>query len=84
MDTQIVSGTVALVQERRFRLVDDAGRSHLFLLAPDASAEPEQLLQLVANGWRVHVRHSAAPGLTAARVAGAIFHAEPERAWRER
>jgi hypothetical protein len=39
-DNATVTETVTLVQERRFLLLEDAGRSQLFLLAPDASVEP--------------------------------------------
>ena len=36
-------GVVTIVQEGRFQMTDDAGVSHLFILAHTAAAEPQQL-----------------------------------------
>jgi hypothetical protein len=40
---QQIEGIVTVVQEGRFRLVTPDGRSKLFLLAPDADLEPQDL-----------------------------------------
>ena len=50
-----LSGTVTMVQERRFQLVDDRGVAHLFLLAPDAPVDPRALHELASSGERVAV-----------------------------
>ncbi len=56
-----MDGVVTVVQESRFQLTDDAGVSHLFILSPDAAAEPDQLAA-VAEGavpreaWVTHRR----------------------------
>jgi hypothetical protein len=58
-----VTGTVLLVQESRLRLLGEDGRGHLFLLAPDAPVEPQDLPPL--TGLRIRLSYRAAPGLTA-------------------
>lgn len=66
------------MQERRFRLVDDAGVSHLFLLAHDAPLETELLLQLAASRERVTVDSRNAHGLIA-RIATALHRFDTQR-----
>jgi hypothetical protein len=56
----VLEGRVTIVQESRFQLTDDQRISHLFLLSPHASAEPEQLPRLAARQDRVRVRFSQA------------------------
>lgn len=56
-------GTVLLVQESRFRLLDDHGRGGLFVLAPDAPLGPQDLPAL--TGRRVRVEYEKADGLVA-------------------
>ena len=48
-----VTGTVLLVQESRFRLLTDDGRGLTFLLAYDASMEPQDLPPLTDRRVRV-------------------------------
>lgn len=61
-----VTGTVLLVQESRLRLLDDRGRGHVFLLAPDAPIEPQDLPHL--TGRRVRLDYHASPKLLAGVV----------------
>lgn len=71
MEPSQLTGTVTLVQERRFRLLDGDGRTHLFLLAHDAPVEPSQLRRLTA-GAPVTVTCRRAPELIA-RIAANVF-----------
>lgn len=57
-----ISGVISVVQEGRFRLSSDDGRSIPFTLASQASLEPQDLSSLLA-GPRVDVRFAAADGL---------------------
>jgi hypothetical protein len=72
MKKHSLAGALTLVQERRFRVVDDDGRCHLFLLAPDASVEPELLKELAATSERVSIEYREARELSA-HVASAIY-----------
>lgn len=56
----VLQGRITIVQESRFQLTDEHGISHLFLLSPHASAEPEQLAPLAARQAKVRVRFSEA------------------------
>ena len=56
-----ISGIITVVQEGRFRLSSDDGRSILFTLASDASLEPQDLPPLLA-GPRVEVLYAEARG----------------------
>ncbi len=58
-------GTVTIVQEGRFQLIDRNGVAHLFLLAYGASPEPSQLAALQRNQARVRVRYGPADDLIA-------------------
>jgi hypothetical protein len=69
MQTKI--GRVSLVQESRFQLVGDDGRSTLFVLSHAASIEPQDLPALQRDSTRIAVRCDAAPGKVA-QVAHAI------------
>lgn len=61
----VAVGKVVVVQEGRFRLIDDDGRAHLFLLAHNAPFEAPDLLDLARRQARVRVLHTGAPGLIA-------------------
>ena len=61
------TGTILLVQESRFRLLTEDGRGTLFLLAPDAPVEPQDLPPL--TGRRVRVEYEESPRLVAAGIA---------------
>lgn len=54
-------GTITIVQEGRFRLSSDDGRSLLFILDHGAALEPQDLPRLV-SGPRVEVACSPAEG----------------------
>jgi hypothetical protein len=69
METRV--GRVSLVQEGRFQLVEDDGRSTLFILSHGATIEPQDLPALQRDASRVSVRCDAAPGKIA-EVAHAI------------
>ena len=56
-----VEGTVAIVQEARFQLLDDAGVAHHFVLSYNAGLEPEQLPSLLTR--RVRVAYVDPPGI---------------------
>jgi hypothetical protein len=58
-----VTGRILFVQESRIRLLDNAGRGHVLLLAPDAPIEPQDLPPLA--GTRVRLEVEDAPGLQA-------------------
>lgn len=57
-----MTGRVAIVQEGRFQLTDDAGASHLFILGPN-TAETRMLLPLQRSGARVTVTYRDASHL---------------------
>ena len=69
MQTRI--GRVSLVQEGRFQLVGDDGRSTLFVLSYAAAIEPQDLSALQRDSSRIEVCCDAAPGKIA-QVAHAI------------
>ena len=54
----MMEGVVTVAQESRFQLTDDRGVSHLFVLAPDAGAEPDQLAPLSRQQARVRVGYT--------------------------
>jgi hypothetical protein len=60
MMPQTMTGTVTIVQESRFQMTDDEGVSHMFMLAPNAAAEPSQLAALQRAQARVRVRFAPA------------------------
>ena len=68
-----LSGTVTLVQERRFQLVDANGVAHLFLLAPEAEVEPGALRALARSGAQVEVQYRE-PSELVAHVATKITY----------
>lgn len=72
-----MTGTITIVQESRFQLMDEQGAFHLFLLSPHAAAEPAQLSPLVARQARVRVRFEAADNLVGF-LAETIEADEPE------
>lgn len=57
MTSLTMNGTITLVQERRFQLVDDKAVAHLFLLAHDAAADPAVLEDALRSGARVRVSY---------------------------
>jgi hypothetical protein len=61
-------GTVLFAQEGRLHVVDDAGAGRLFILAPSAALETQQLHRLQSDQARVRVRYSEAPNLIASRA----------------
>jgi len=77
MEPEQLTGTVTVVQERRFRLLDEEGRSHLFVLAHDAPVEPASLQRRIA-GAPVTVRYRRAPDLIAL-IASNVFTAAEAR-----
>jgi hypothetical protein len=58
-----VEGTVLIVQEGRFQLLDRNGIGHHFLLSYSAAVEPEQLQELQRQQARVRVDFDPAPDL---------------------
>jgi hypothetical protein len=77
MATHDMDGTITIVQESRFQMTDDQGAAHLFLLGPNASAEPAQLAPLAARQARVRVRYRTGENIVGA-LAEAVFVIEPE------
>ena len=63
---QTSHGVILLVQEHRFRLVDDDGGHALFVLAHGAPLEWQDLERLQQAGKPVVVSHEPAPGKIAA------------------
>ena len=61
-----VRGTIALVQENRFQLVDRDGTSHLLTLDHRVSLPPSELRKLWRSGAPVIVELREAPGLISA------------------
>lgn len=59
-----ISGIISVVQEGRFRLSSDDGRSILFTLSSRAALEPQDLPSLLA-GPRVEVGFTTADGVNA-------------------
>ena len=62
---QSAEGVITLVQEGRFALVTDGGRVMQFLLARDASLEPQDLPLLKRNQRRVRVDYTEPSRLVA-------------------
>ena len=60
-----VGGTITVVQEERFQLVDDDGVAHLFILDHHSELEPDDLRAFWREGRRVSVRFEDAPDLIA-------------------
>lgn len=59
-------GSVSLVQERRFQLVDESSVAHPCLLAAEADFDPRALHDLVRSGTLVTVTfRKAEPGVRA-------------------
>lgn len=67
-------GVITLVQEDRFRLVDEQGAHALFVLAHDAPLEWQDLERLQLAGTRVRVSHAPAPGKIAAIAHDVVKH----------
>lgn len=58
-----VTGTLMVVQEGRFRLRTDDGRTLLFLLSPSANIEPQDLPTLYERGRRLQINYKERRGL---------------------
>lgn len=71
---QTSHGLITLVQEHRFRLVDDQGAHALFVLAHDAPLEWQDLERLQLAGKEVLVSHAPAPGKIAAIAHDVVEH----------
>jgi hypothetical protein len=61
-------GAVTLVQEDRFRLVDDLGRGYLFTLGRGNGVSLGQLHEWCDHGLTVEVEYRGAPDLGAVAV----------------
>jgi hypothetical protein len=72
---QSVDGVITLVQEGRFAIVTDGGRVMQFLLAHDASLEPQDLPLLKRDRRRVRVDYTD-PSHLVAHVAHALRTAD--------
>jgi hypothetical protein len=68
---QSAEGVITLVQEGRFELVTDGGRVMHFLLAHDASLEPQDLPPLKRDRHRVRVDYTE-PSRLLAHVSRAL------------
>src|SRR3546814_15089669 len=79
-----MTGTVTVVQEGRFQVRAVDGRAMLFLLASNASLEPQDLPALAERAARVTLRYSTPDGLIAAGLAHDVTlpRAEPRRRFR--
>ncbi len=60
-----MEGTVIIVQESRFQLLDRNGVGHHFLLGHAAAPEPQQLWSLQRDQSRVRVDYDPAPDVLA-------------------
>lgn len=67
-DGASVTGRITIVQEARFRLVDDAGIGYLFTLGRFSRAGPRQLERWRDEGVRVRVGYGGQPDM------GAVAH----------
>jgi hypothetical protein len=72
---QSAKGVITLVQEGRFTLFTDGGHVMHFLLAHDASLEPQDLPLLKRDQRRVRVDYTE-PGRLVAHVAHALRTAD--------
>ena len=68
---QRIDGTVRIVQEGRFMLAADDGRTHLFILGHAAALEPDQLEPLQHRQARVRVTYQENDNVIA-RVAHSV------------
>ena len=66
-----IDGTIRIVQEGRFMLTGDDGRTHLFILAHGSAAEPAQLAPLQERQARIRVTFTEDDNLIA-RVAKSV------------
>jgi hypothetical protein len=64
-------GMVTLVQEDRFRLMDDLGRGYLFTLGRGSGVSLRELLAWCELGVTVEVEYRGAPDLGAVAVGAA-------------
>jgi hypothetical protein len=73
-----VQGHILLVQEERFRLLADSGRSYLFTLAHGASLDSEALHRFHQQHTHVTVEYEGEPDL-ASCVARCVRESGPGR-----
>jgi hypothetical protein len=66
LTAKTVSGRITLVQEQRFRLVNDSGQSFLLTLRHNAGLDASGLCQLRDTRARVVVEFAGEPGLESA------------------
>jgi len=59
----VAQGTIAVVQEQRFRLITDAGQGLLLTLAHDAPLDDQDLRQLHDLNLHVVVEYEGEPNL---------------------
>ncbi|UEM03305.1 hypothetical protein JL101_025610 [Skermanella rosea] len=63
-----MTGTITIVQEGRFKMEPEDGQPMLFVLAPSAPVEPQDLPGLQRSQARVTVHYKDADG----RIAGIV------------
>ena len=61
--THEAQGTIAVVQEQRFRLITDTGQGLLLTLAHDAPLDESELHRLHDTGMHVVVEYEGEPNL---------------------
>jgi hypothetical protein len=61
--THVAQGTIAVVQEQRFRLITDAGQGLLLTLAHDAPLDAGELHRLHDANLHVVVEYEGEPNL---------------------
>ena len=61
--TETVTGHIAVVQEQRFRMIDDEGHGLLLTLSAKAGVSSEDLCRFQEEHARVQVEYSGQPNL---------------------
>jgi hypothetical protein len=75
-----VSGTIRLVQEHRFRLIDENGRDRLFILSHKAPVEWSDLVAMQQGEHSVTVVYSEIDNMLAAEAHDVQLAAAPAEA----
>lgn len=60
---RVLRGRLTLVQEERFRVVSEAGRAYLLVLAHDSAVSADDLREWYRSGSRVCVEYEGEPNL---------------------
>jgi hypothetical protein len=60
---KVLEGRINLVQEERFRLITEAGRAYLLVLAYNSSVTAEDLQEWYRSGSRIRVEYEGEPNL---------------------